>query len=257
MDNRELLEDALDCYFPEADISIYETEHLKHGFQVSIEQKSLTFSFFVRNNFLETVQSKYNDFEDTKKATNIVLPDNEKMTYINNFMNSFYTNGRFNKIMEPFSLFDQENMYKISGMEESLKLIHNLSNASTSICRIDRQKYLVYLNYSFKMTKDRRIIPVPVLSFFKGKNIDFGFDIAFNLEQQSIYFVKSYPIYYEDFFEDNTIFDFDKDLDTIFRNFIGKNVMKNIDPTNELGSQLASLGDDIDEKLKLLLMYSI
>lgn len=257
MDNRELLEDALDKHFPDSDITIYETELFKNGFQVSIEQKPLSFSFFVKNNFLEAVQSKYNDFDAAKKSTNIVLPDNEKMAYINNFMESFYENERFNKIMEKFSLFDQEKMYQISGMEDSLKLIHNLSNASTSICRIDRQKYLVYLNYQFKMTKKREMIAVPVLSFFVGRNIDFQFDIAFNLEQQSIYFVKAYPMYYEDFFEENNIFDFNKDLETIFRNFIEKNVMKNIDPTNELGRQLASLGDDIDEKLKLLIMYSI
>lgn len=257
MDNRELLEDALDKHFPDSDITIYETEYLKNGFQVSIEQKPLGFSFFVKNNFLEAFQSKYNDFEDAQKSTNIVLPDNEKMTYINDFMKSFHENGRFSKIMEPFSLFEQAKMYQLSGINESLKLIHNLSNASTSICRIDREKYLVYLNYSFKMTKNRRMLPVPVLSFFIGRNIDFQFDIAFNIEQQSVYLVKSYPMYYEDFFEENDIFDFDNDLEIIFRNFVDKNVMKNIDPTNELGRQLVSLGDDMDEKLKLLIMYSI
>lgn len=257
MDNRELLEDALDKHFPEADISIHEVAYMKNGFQVSIVQKGLSFSFFVKNNFIEAVQSKYNDFEETKKSTNIVLPDNEKMTYINSFMKSFYEYGRFNKIMEPFSTIVQETMYEISGMEESLKLIHNLSNSSKSICRIDKQEYLVYLNYSFKMTKDRRMMPMPVLSFFVGRNIDFQFDIAFNLENQTIHLVNSYPMYYEDFFEENDIFDFDKDLDIIFKNFIDKNVMKNIDPTNELGRQLVSIGEEMDEKLKLLIMYSI
>lgn len=257
MNNRTLLEDALDKYFPDSDISIFEAAYMKNGFQVGIEQKRLRFSFFVKNNFIEALQSKYNDFEDTKKVTNIILPDNDIMSLINNFMKSFYEGGDFRKIMTPFSYFDQKKMYEISGDEESLKVIHNLSNSSTSICRIDNKKYLFYLNYQFKMTRKREMIAVPVLSFFTGKDIDFQFDIAFNIEKQSIYFVKSYPMYYEDFFEENDIFDFDKDLDIIFRNFIEKNVMKNIDPTNELGRQLVSLGDDMDEKLKLLIMYSI
>lgn len=257
MDNRTTTEEALDKYFLDSNISIYKIEHIENSFQISIKKESLSFSFFVKNNFIEAIQSKYKDFEATQKEVNVVLPENENLTYIGNFMKDFYEKGLFNKIMKPFSIIDQKNMYEISGMEESIKLIHNLSNASKSICRIDKKEYVVHLNYQFKMTKKREMIAVPVLSFFIGREVDFKFDIAFNIEQQSIYFVKSYPIYYEDFFEENTIFDFEKDLDIIFRNFIDKNVMKNIDPTNEIRQQLELLDDDINEKVRLLIMYSI
>jgi hypothetical protein len=258
MDNNKRIEDALDNHFPESDIAVYPMQHFKGSYHVSVKETDFNFGCIINNNFLREIQSKNDCFEAVQKSLNILLPSQEKIECINHFIRDFYNNGNFNKIFEMFSLIANESMYKTTQDEESnYAIFHSMSDPSKSNCRLDKKNYSIFLNCYFKMTKDRKLLAVPTLSFFNGNGNPFKFEISFNLENQTAHFVKSHPMYYDDFFEDNKIFDFTKDLDFVFKKFIDENVMKHIDPTNELGRQLESLEDDIDEKIKLLLMYSI
>lgn len=256
MDSHHIIEDALDKHFPESDITIFRLQHMNNQFQVGIDQKHFNFAFFIDNNFIQAIQSKYDCFDEVKKLSNFDIPKN--LNYVNEFLKHFYEKTIFNKIFESFSEIPDESMYYISKMKElNQTMMHNLSEASISNCRLDKKEYLIYLKSSFKMTKNRELLAVPTLTFFNEKNSDFKFEIAFNIESQKAHLVKSYPIYYDDFFETNKIFNFDTDIDFIFNSFIDNLVMKRIDPNNELSRQLSSLGNDIDTKIKLLLMYSI
>jgi len=259
MDNNKRIEDALDNHFPESDIAVYPMQHFKGIYHVSVKETDFCFGCIINNNFLREIQSKNDCFEAVQKSLNILLPRQEKIECINHFIRDFYNNGKFNQIFEMFSLIDNESIYKITQNEETnYAIYHSMANQSPlNNCRLDKKDYLILLNCYFKMTQDRKLLAVPTLSFFNGNNNPFKFEISFNLENQTAHFVKSYPMYYDDFFKDNKIFDFTTDLDFVFKNFINENVMKHIDPTHELGRQLESLDDDIDEKIKLLLMYSI
>lgn len=259
MDDNKLIEDALDKHFPEADLAIFPMQYFKESYHISVKEKYFSFGCMMNNNFLREIQSKNDCFKEVQKSLNILLPSHEEIECINNFITEFYNKGKFNKIFEMFSLIDNESIYKITQHEESnYAMYHSMADQSPlNNCRLDKKDYLILLNCYFKMTKDRKLLPVPTLSFFNGNENSFKFEISFNLENQTAHFVKSYPIYYDDFFKENKVFDFTTDLDVVFKKFIDENVMKHIDPTNELGCQLESLDDDIDEKIKLLLMYSI
>lgn len=259
MKNNKKIEDALDQHFPDADIAIFPMQYFKGSYHISIKEKEFTFGCMISNNFLREIQSKNDCFEAVQKSLNISLPNQEKIECINNFIRDFYNNSKFNKIFKMFSLIDNKSIYKITQHEESnYAMYHSMADQSPlNNCRLDKKDYLILLNCYFKMTQDRKLLAVPTLSFFNGNENSFKFEISFNLESETAHFVKSYPMYYDDFFKENKVFDFTTDLDFVFKKFIDENVMKHIDPTNELGRQLESLDDDIDEKIKLLLMYSI
>lgn len=258
MDNHGIIEDALDKHYPESDISVYCVQNMVNKFHIGITQQEIDFTLFIDNNFLQNIQSKADCFDNVQKLSNFNVPTKEQLTPVNLFIQDLYTTGTFNKIFEPFPLISTETMYKVDEMKDlNFTIIHNLSDPSISRCRIDKQNYFILLNCYFKMTKNRELLAVPTLSFFCGKENQFKFDVSFNLETDTVHLVNSHPIYYEEFFEENSIFDVKKDFDSILKQFIDKNVMKKIDPTDELKRQLDSLGDDIDTKIKLLLMYSI
>lgn len=254
----EIMEDGLNNYFPNADIALFPMQYFEGNYQVSVTEKDFSFSGFVRNNFLTSIQSKNDCFECLKESSNIVLPMTEDLNYINQFIVDIYLKSMFNKIFEKIDLIPIESMYTVSKLDEiNLAIISNLSDYSTSVCRLDKKVYSLFLNCDFKMTKCRKLLPVPTLSFFRNKDSHFKVEIAFNLEKQTIHLVNSYALYYDDFFEENMIFNFDTDLNNIFESFIVESVMPNIDKNDELGRQLVSLGDDIETKIRLLLMYSI
>lgn len=256
MDLHNVIEDAVNQHFPDCDIAVFHIENLKNNFQINITQKDFDFAFFMHNNYIQGIQSKYDYFDKVEKLLNFDLPT--KLDYVNEFIKFIYEKSKFNKIFEPFNLIPNESMYHLSKMKKfNHTMIHNLSEASLSKCRLDKKDYSIYLNSSFKITKNKELIATPTLSFFQERNIDFNFEIAFNIEKQTVHLVKSYPMYYDDFFEDNEIFNVDKHMDFIFNSFIDNNVMKRIDPNGVIERQLSSLGDDIDTKIKLLLMYSI
>jgi hypothetical protein len=258
MADNKILEDALDQYFPDADISIFPMQCFERKYQVSIVEKEFEFACFSENNFLSGFQSKNDCFEVAKVLSKIVLPKAEDLELINPFIKDFYQKSRFNKICEKFNVIAPESMYTVSQPATiNFAIISNMSDMSTSLCRIDKINYSIFLNCNFKLSKNREILPVPTLSFFSSRSNKFNFEVAFNIKKQTAHLVKSYPMYYDDFFEENMIFNFDTDLDNIFENFINENVMPHIDPNEELGRQLTSLGDDIETKIRMLLMYSI
>lgn len=257
MADNETLEDALDQYFPDADISIFPMQYFERKYQVSVVEKEFELCCFSENNFLSGFQSK-NDCFEVKVLSKIVLPKAEDLEFINPFIKDFYQKSRFNKIFEKFNVIAPESMYTVSKPETiNFAMISNISDMSTSLCRIDKINYSIFLNCNFKFSKNRKILPVPTLSFFSSRSNKFKFEVAFNIEKETVHLVKYHPMYYDDFFKENKLFNFDTDLHDIFEKFINENVMQHIDPNEELGRQLASLGDDIETKIRLLLMYSI
>lgn len=58
MADNKILEDALDQYFPDADISIFPMQYFERKYQISIVEKEFEFACFSENNFLSGFQSK-------------------------------------------------------------------------------------------------------------------------------------------------------------------------------------------------------
>jgi len=255
--NKKMIEDALIIHYPKAKMSIYPVEKMDNMFHVSLHQDNIDFTLFAYNNYIHSLQSNADKFDYVQGFSNIKIKSDD-LAILNDFAKNLYEKSLFHKVISPISIFDTEQVYYIDRMDElNFAMIRGLAKSLKLYCRLDKNEYSLSLNSNFKLTKNKEMVRVPTINITFDKYAKQKFEIAFNLTKGTAHLVSSYPVYYEDFFKENGIFETDKNFNLLFESFINDVVMKKIDPNNELKKQLDSLGDDIEEKVKLLIMYSI
>lgn len=255
--NKKIIEDALIAHYPKAKLSIFPVEKMDNMFHVSLRQDNVDFTLFAYNNYIHSLQSNADEFDYVQGFSNIKIKSDD-LEIINEFIKKLYEESDFKKVVSPLSLFKTDHIYFIDRMDElNFAMIRGLAESSKLYCRLDKNQYSIILNSYFKLTKNKEMVRVPTINIIFDQKAKQKFEIAFNITKGTAHLVDSYSVYYEDFFVENKIFDTDKNFDLLFKSFIDDVVMKKIDPTNELKQQLDLLGDDLDEKVRLLIMYSI
>lgn len=255
--NKKMIEDALIVHYPKAQLSTFPVEKMNNMFHISLRQDNIDFTLFAFNNYIHSLQSNADKFDYIQGFSNIKIKSDD-LEILNEFVKKLYERNDFKKVLSPISLFNTEHVYFVDRMDElNFAMIRGLAESLKLYCRLDKKQYSILLNSNFKLTKNKEMVRVPTINIVFDQKASQKFEIAFNLTKGTAHLVESYPVYYEDFFEENKIFEINKNFDLLFKSFIEDVVMKRIDPTNEIKQQLDLLGDNIDEKVKLLIMYSI
>lgn len=205
------------------------------------------------------------------KTINKYLPEVKKLLTINKMKRS-----DFNIVLGLFDqLLSNENFSKTLTIHQNLKINEMFSfkregttsgftlpfRTATDIysrfqCKLRKGIFSYHYENHFKMKRDGTILLVPVITFFDHQKNEQRY--AFNIYEQTIHCIKDEEFYFEDYFENSTLFDPIYHGDVFIDSYIDNYILNELEDDDDVRQELILYPrEQLSGKVDLLSMYMI
>lgn len=214
--------------------------------------------FTIRNNSITAVKTSNKYLPEVKKLLSINKMKRGDFKIVADFFDLMNSNSNFNKIFSIDNKLSHNEMFsfKKEGSLFKLPLVCTGDKASFFITKMKKSYFRYYFENHFKLTKDGNILLVPVITVFEHQKNEHKF--AFNIYNQTIYRVRKEEFYFEDFFENNELFNAEYHGDVFVDEYIDHYVLNELDDDDDIRKELILYPrEHLSGKVDLLSMYMI
>lgn len=248
-----LLNKFLDEHFSDCSIQISETNNNKLFVTVS-KENNFVFDFVIIDSsiFYPSISKDY--YNDIFKLFELNDSLTESIYILNYFIDCLNENKNFTKIFKKLKHFNfsvESNFDSYQNFYESY-----VEDRSIELClKFNNIKQHSILKFPFKFTNENKLKISPSITFLinQKEKISFGF----NLKDNSIHLITKNGEIYENFFIENKILHFEKDIDKFVNQYV--NLLLNDFKVEHINSELIYDIDtsNLDDKIALLNMLFI
>lgn len=214
-------------------------------------------NFTVRKNSISQVKTINRYIPEVKKLFHIHKMKRTDFKIVDDFFTQISSNINFNKVFtikntitaNEWVSFKKESKFFVIPSEPSTK------SRCVFIGKLRNTHYRCSFENNFKMSKDGSIFIVPMIRLFDYQKNSQVF--AFNIYNQTIVRVKKEEFFFEDFFENNEIFNSDYHGDVFVDEYID-NILYDVSEDDEIRQELILYPrDKLSAKVDLISMYMI
>lgn len=181
----------------------------------------------------------------------------QNLNIIQTFLDTFNSNVNFNQTFQLVNNIQTRNVLRSYKKADVIRLPFMTEHAGLSnfICKNTRIFYRFRVYNHFKLSRTGKFFPIPIIHFFEDCPQPKLF--AFNIYEQTIYKVTQQSFYFEDFFEINTLFNPDTDVDMLVNAYIDDQLTNTITDVSVKESIISIPLSDLTKKVELTRMLFI
>jgi hypothetical protein len=227
-------------------------------FKSSFDDGNKFIGFKIRDNSIIEINASHRHLENAHKLFSLNKVKVDSFNIIPVFLNLLSKNSNFNRVFTLFNSINEKKIFRFytSGRAYILPCITADHGFSRLTSVLDETYSQLYLENSFKLSRNGKFLPVPIIRVFVDQNNEQVF--AFNLYDQQVYKVKKKLFYFEDFFEAAELFDVDYHGDILVDEYIDHQVINGLIDEKSIRESLIVLPrDQLKNKIDLISMYLI
>jgi hypothetical protein len=214
--------------------------------------------FTIINNSIIAIKTSNKYLPEIKKLLSINKMKRSDFKIVTDFFDQMKSNSNFNKMFYIDNKLSNNDMFsfKKEGSLFKLPLVYPSSTPSFFITKISKSYFRYYFENNFKLTRDGNILMVPTITLFEHQRNEHKF--AFNIYNQTIYRIRKEEIYFEDFFENNEVFNAEYHGDVFVDEYIDNYILNELDDDDGIRQELILYPrEQLSGKVDLLSMYMI
>jgi len=181
----------------------------------------------------------------------------QNLNIIQTFLDNFNSNVNFNQTFRLINNLQTRNILRFYKKADVVRLpfMTEHSYLSNFACKNTKIFYRFCIYNHFKLSRTGKFFAVPMIHFFEDCPEPQLF--AFNIYEQTIYKVTQQSFYFEDFFEINTLFNPDTDVDMLVNAYIDEQLTNTITDVSIKESIQSIPLSDLTKKVELTRMFFI
>ena len=247
--------------FPDVNVKLFKTDPDLDDviiFKSSFDDGNKFISFSIHDNFIHEIKVSNRNLDNAHKLFSLNNLKVDAFNIIPVFLNLLPTNSNFNKVFTLFNNINQKKIFRFYsiGLAYILPCITSDHGFARLTSVLDETDCQLYIENSFKLSRNGKFLPVPIIRIFLDQNNEQVF--AFNLYEQQVYKVKKKLFYFEDFFESAELFDIEYHGDILVDEYIDHQVVNGLIDEKSIRESLIVLPrDQLKNKIDLMSMYLI
>jgi len=254
---QNLINDIFTSRYPKSNFTLDEVNDV-FLFKSFFDKDKQFVDFTIKNKSITNIKTNNKYLPEVKKLLSINKMKRSDFKIVTDFFNLISSNSNFNKMFYIENKLSNDDMFsfKKEGSLFRLPLVYPSSKQSFFITKMSKSYFRYYFENNFKITRDGNILMVPTITLFEHQKNQHKF--AFNIYNQTIYRVRKECVYFEDFFENNEVFNAAYHGDVFVDEYIDNYIINSFEDDDDIKQLLIRLPrEHLYEKVELLSMYMI
>jgi hypothetical protein len=254
---QQLISDIFTSRYPKSTFTLDEVNDIVLFKSVFDKDKQFV-DFTIKKKSITTIKTNTKYLPEVKKLLSINKMKRSDFRIVTDFFKLLSSNSNFNKMFSIENRLSNDDMFsfKKEGSSFRLPLVYPIGEQSFFITKMSKSYFRYYFENNFKITKDGTILMVPIITVFEHQKNEHKF--AFNIYNQTIYRIRKEEVYFEDFFENNEVFNADYHGDVFVDEYINNYVLNTLEDDDSIRQELISYPRErLSDKVNLLSMYMI
>lgn len=255
IDTKQMITDLFQKRYPKTTVDFKKYKE-SYYFSSNFDDKSFV-RFVIQGGTISHIKTNNRYLPEVKNLFSIHKMKRIDFKIIDEFFRLINSNSNFNKVFKLRNNMTANDWFSFKRSSDffSLPLLPDTKYSSFLVDKLHNIHYRIYFENHFKMNKNGSFFIVPMIKFFDNRKNKQLF--AINIYEKTIHYVKKEEFFFDDFFENNAIFDPEYHGDVFVDEYID-NLIYQLDSSDEIRQELILYPrDKLSTKVDLLSMYTI